>query len=171
VTALRFVLAGVLLLTALMLELVVVARWSLPGATPDLLLVVVVGLAVVRGPVMGAGAGFAGGLMLDVAPPAAGIVGLNALLYCVAGFLIGRVAERTEPTAVLALTSAVLAEIGIIVFGAALGGLLGDDRVAWSEVVGLALTGALYALVLASLVVPLVIWLVRRTEPDHLLLR
>jgi rod shape-determining protein MreD len=166
-SALRFVLAGALLVTGVMLELVVLARWSMPGATPDLVLVVVVGLAIARGPLMGAGAGFAGGLLLDVVPPSAGIVGLNALVFCMAGFWVGRVAERNERTPLLIIGSAVVAEIGVILAGAALGGLLGEDRVAWEEVPGLALTGALYAAILASFVVPLITSLVGRTEPDY----
>ena len=166
--ALRFVLAGALLVAGVMLELVVLARWSVPGATPDLVLVVVVGLAVGRGPVMGAGAGFVGGLLLDVVPPSAGIVGLNALIYCMAGFWVGRVAERNERTLLLGIGSTVVAEVGVIAAGAALGGLFGEGRVAWQEVPTLAITGALYAAILASLVVPVVTSLVRRTEPDYL---
>lgn len=164
---LRVVLAAAVIITAVMLELVVLARWQLPGATPDLLLVVVVALAIARGPLMGAAAGFAGGLLLDAAPPAAGILGISALVYCIAGYWVGRVAERNDRGPVLIISSAVLAEIGVVAASAGLAGLLGEDRVAWDEVVGLVLTGALYAAILASLVVPLVTSLVRRTEPDY----
>ena len=63
------------------------------GATPDLLLVVLVSVALVRGAVSGAVAGFAAGLIVDVAT--LGTLGLTALLLTVAGYWAGRYAETT----------------------------------------------------------------------------
>lgn len=63
------------------------------GGTPDLLLVVLVALALVRGSIVGAIAGFAGGLLVDVAT--LGTLGLTALLLTVAGYWAGRYGETT----------------------------------------------------------------------------
>ncbi len=63
------------------------------GGTPDLLLVVLVVAGLLRGSVVGAVAGFAGGLILDVAT--LGTLGLTALLLTVAGYWAGRYGETT----------------------------------------------------------------------------
>ena len=61
----------------------------LPGATPDLVLLVVVALALADGPGFGCAVGFAGGLLLDLVPPADGTVGRWALVLTLVGWLAG----------------------------------------------------------------------------------
>lgn len=63
------------------------------GATPDLLLVVLVAVALVRGALAGAIAGFAAGLIVDIAT--LGTLGLVALLLTLAGYWTGRYGETT----------------------------------------------------------------------------
>ena len=55
---------------AQLLDVESLARWSWPGATPDLTLLVVVALALLGGPASGARAGLSAGLLADLAPPA-----------------------------------------------------------------------------------------------------
>lgn len=66
----RMLLSVALVVVALVIQVSVLARLQLPGATPDLLLLVVLGLAFVYGPVSGALIGFGAGLLADLAPPA-----------------------------------------------------------------------------------------------------
>lgn len=61
--------------------------------TPDLLLVVLVSIALLRGPLVGAGAGFAAGLLLDTATLET--LGVTSLLLTLAGYWIGRYGETT----------------------------------------------------------------------------
>lgn len=64
----------------------------LPGglpARPDLVLIVVVAAAVARGPVTGALTGLAGGWLLDLVPPGAGVLGATALVFAAAGAASG----------------------------------------------------------------------------------
>jgi rod shape-determining protein MreD len=63
------------------------------GGRPDLLLVAVVAIALVRGTVVGAVAGFAGGLLFDLAT--FGTLGVTSLLLTLAGYWIGRYGETT----------------------------------------------------------------------------
>ncbi len=63
------------------------------GGTPDLLLVVLVSIALLRGPLVGAGAGFAAGLILDTATLQT--LGVTSLLLTLAGYWIGRYGETT----------------------------------------------------------------------------
>jgi len=63
------------------------------GGTVDVLLVTLVCTALVRGSVTGAIAGFAGGLIVDIAT--LGTLGVTALLLTVAGYWAGRYGETT----------------------------------------------------------------------------
>jgi rod shape-determining protein MreD len=66
---------------------------SLGSGSASLLLVVVVSLALLRGSVVGAGAGFAAGLLFDISTY--GQLGLTSLLLTLAGFWTGRYGETT----------------------------------------------------------------------------
>jgi rod shape-determining protein MreD len=60
---------------------------------PDLLLVAIICVALLRGPVVGAVIGFWGGLLVDTAN--LGTLGVTSLLLTVAGYWIGRYGETT----------------------------------------------------------------------------
>jgi rod shape-determining protein MreD len=143
--------AGALLILAVLIEVTVLAPLPFPGATPTLVLVMVVLLGGQYGASTGAACGFAGGLLLDIAPPAAGTIGISALLLTVVGYAVGKFGEVDErPWWAFALLSAVAAPL-VVVAGAALGGLLGDPRVRWDDVLLLMGTSALYAFILGLL--------------------
>ena len=78
---------------ASILQVTLVASIVVFGGSADLLLVALVSIALIRGSVAGAFAGFAGGLIVDVAT--LGTLGVNALLLSVAGFWAGRYGETT----------------------------------------------------------------------------
>jgi rod shape-determining protein MreD len=63
------------------------------GGTPDLVLVALVSVALLRGSTFGAVAGFWAGFLLDLAT--LDTLGVTALLLTVAGFWIGRYGETT----------------------------------------------------------------------------
>ena len=71
----------------------ILAPLSILGGTPDALLVLVVCVALLRGSIAGAVAGFAGGLLVDTAT--LGTLGITALLLTVAGYWAGRYGETT----------------------------------------------------------------------------
>ena len=66
---------------------------SIFGGTPDVLLVTLVCVALLRGSITGAVAGFAGGLIVDISTM--GTLGVTALLLTVAGYWAGRYGETT----------------------------------------------------------------------------
>jgi rod shape-determining protein MreD len=66
------------------------------GVTPDIPLIVVVLLALRRGPEFGCVAGFAAGLIQDAA--GGGFIGVQALTKALAGFAMGMAASRLRPT-------------------------------------------------------------------------
>jgi rod shape-determining protein MreD len=100
------------------------ANTTLFGGAPDLVCVVVVSLALLRGPELGALAGFGAGLALDALTWQP--LGLAALVYCLVGYSAGRLGERLSdhaplsPLVVVAIESLV-ARIGLTVLGFLLG--------------------------------------------------
>src|SRR5213592_3627730 len=69
---------------------------GIAGVTPDLPLIVVVLLALRRGPEFGCAAGFAAGLLQDAA--GGGLIGVQALTKAVIGFAIGAAGSRLSVT-------------------------------------------------------------------------
>jgi rod shape-determining protein MreD len=71
----------------------IVGDWLVLGGTPDLLLVTLVAVALLRGAMFGAACGFFAGLIVDTAflQP----LGLTSLLLTLAGYWTGRYGETT----------------------------------------------------------------------------
>jgi rod shape-determining protein MreD len=98
---------------------------SLGGAGPDVLLVTLVSIGMLRGSITGAVAGFLAGLIIDVTT--LGTLGLTSLLLTLAGYWAGRYGETTgrgRPHALLVATVAatVFVEVGGYVLDSLLGG-------------------------------------------------
>ena len=112
-------LRGLVVLAAVMLVVTLGAR-HVP-LVPDLVLVLVVAWALLRGPVAGAAVGLASGWLLDLVPPGSAHLGVQALTYAAAGALAGRVRLEGPVTAarvaVVALGASALVE-GVGVLGA-----------------------------------------------------
>lgn len=88
---------------------------SVGGGGPDVLLVTLVSVALLRGAVAGAIAGFAAGLVVDLAT--LGTLGFTSLLLTLAGYWAGRYGETTgrsrgHAPLVAALVATVLVELG-----------------------------------------------------------
>jgi rod shape-determining protein MreD len=78
---------------AAILQVSIFSGVTILGGTPDLLLVTLVAVAVLRGSIVGAVAGFAAGLLVDVANLE--ILGMTSLLLTLGGYWIGRYGETT----------------------------------------------------------------------------
>lgn len=85
----------VLLLAAVVLQTTLSPYLSVLGARPDTALIVVIILAMMRGPIWGAAVGFAAGFLLDVA--LVQTMGISSFLYTLAGYFSGRYAEGVDP--------------------------------------------------------------------------
>lgn len=89
-TRARLALVTALVLVAQLLDAAVLDRFTVAGTSPDLLVLVVVAAGLSAGSVHGALVGVGAGLLADLTPPAAGLLGVNALAYAVAGAVAGR---------------------------------------------------------------------------------
>ncbi|MEV0588672.1 rod shape-determining protein MreD [Nonomuraea sp. NPDC050310] len=144
--------AALALVAALLVQMTLVNRLHLPaGGVPDLVLLTVIGLASTRGPVAGAVMGFCAGLLADLMPPAAHLVGQYAFVYALIGFLAGRGVGGPVTTVVLCV---VLAPV----LAAAVGGLIGDSRVTMATLTEMVPVTMVYTLILAPVVVWTISW-------------
>ena len=165
-TARRVALGAGLVLAALLVQTTVLTRLPLPGAAPDLVLVVVVGFALAEGSLPGTVTGFAAGLLADLG--ADHELGRTALVLTLVGYLAGLFADdgprsRLVPPLVVGVAAA-----GAVSLYAAEGILLGDPRITGDAYAG-AMSGTVpYCVLLTPLVVPLVGLLVRRLDLDPL---
>lgn len=85
--------AAAIVFLAAILQVAVFSDVTILNGTPDLLLVTIICIALLRGPVAGAVAGFWGGLLIDTAN--LGTLGVTSLLLTVAGYWIGRYGDTT----------------------------------------------------------------------------
>lgn len=85
--------AAALLFAVAIVQVSLLSAVSVGGGRPDLLLVTLVAVALLRGSVFGAVGGFLGGLVVDVATLET--LGLTSLVLTVGGYWIGRYGETT----------------------------------------------------------------------------
>jgi rod shape-determining protein MreD len=91
----RYLVAGLLLLPAAVLQVTLAPRLELVGAFPNFVLLVVVGWTLVRGAGPGIRWAIAGGLLLDLFAP--GPLGVHALALAVAAYGTGFLMRSFEP--------------------------------------------------------------------------
>jgi rod shape-determining protein MreD len=104
---------GLIIFVVAILQVSAFSTVTIGGGGPDVLLVTLVSVALLRGAVTGAVAGFFAGLIVDVAT--LGTLGLTALLLTLAGYWAGRYGEttgRARPHAPILATLAATVFVG-----------------------------------------------------------
>jgi rod shape-determining protein MreD len=167
---LRALVAFLAVSVALILQVSLFPHVAWHGIVPDLCLLVVVGAALTRGPQFAAVLGFAAGVALDLAPPADHLAGRWALALVVVGYVAGRVrpdARRDGRPSVGTVIATVAASsfVGTSVF--ALSGILFGDPIAIPELLEVIVVAMLWDVLLTPFVLPPVMALFRRLEPDR----
>jgi rod shape-determining protein MreD len=131
----RILLATAAILAAVLIQVTVLNNVPFPGgAGPDLVLVAVVAMALAAGPRDGAIIGFAAGLALDIAPPASGLLGQSALVFCLVGYGCGRLRLALERSAWLPLAGVALGAVAGEALYALTGLIFGDPDITWQAV-------------------------------------
>jgi rod shape-determining protein MreD len=167
----RAALAGLAVSVALVLQLSVFSQLSWHGVVPNLVLLVVVAAALVRGAEFGMVLGFAGGVLLDLAPPADHVAGRWALALLLVGYVAGRVAQDTrfdaKPAALVVLaTVGASSFLGTSVFALS-GVVLRDPPLAVPDLLQVIFAALVWDLLLTPLVLPGVMLLFTRLEPER----
>jgi rod shape-determining protein MreD len=106
---------GLIVFVVTILQVSAFSSLTIDRGGPDVLLVTLVSIALLRGAVTGAIAGFAAGLIVDVTT--LGTLGLTSLLLTLAGYWAGRYGEttgrsRAHAPLVATVTATVLFELG-----------------------------------------------------------
>jgi rod shape-determining protein MreD len=163
--AVRAVLTTVVLLLAVVLQVAVFSVFSVDGVVPNLVLLVVVAAALVRGPEFAAVLGLLGGLAVDLAPPADHVAGRWALALVVVGYLAGRVRQEagTSPVAAL-LTVAACSFVGTSLYALS-GMVLHDPAVPVADALRVIPVAVLYDVLVTPFVLPVLMRLFRRLRP------
>ncbi len=111
---------------AALLQVTLFATFDLAGGVADVLLLALLSIALLRGAVVGAVAGFFGGLLVDVVT--LDTLGVSALLYSLAGYWAGRYGETTgRDQSYAPLLTVLVATIAIGYAGYGLHFLLGEE--------------------------------------------
>ena len=85
--------AALLIFLAAILQVTIFSQIDILGGYPDVVLLTLVAIALLRGSIYGATLGFFAGLLVDTANLAT--LGVTSLLLTIAGYWIGRYGETT----------------------------------------------------------------------------
>jgi rod shape-determining protein MreD len=168
-SAVRGLVALALVSVALVLQVTLFPHLAWAGIVPNLVLLVVVAAALARGAQFAAVLGFVSGLLLDLAPPADHVAGRWALALVLVGYLAGRVRQDVRPsvTSVIAMVAG-SSFVGTSIY-ALTGILLRDPVVGFGEFAQVIGVSVVYDILLTPLVMPWLIGLFWRLEPDRAL--
>ncbi len=166
-TAPRALVTVVLLLTGFLVQTTAISRLGLPGAAPDLVLLVVVALALAWGTEGGAVAGFVAGLLIDLAPPADGPLARWTIALTLTGAAVGELSDDSERSLLVPLGAVAGAALTAGLLVAAVGALVGEPGTSWGRVFSVVPSAVIYDVVLSPFVLPVVLALARRTDPEH----
>jgi rod shape-determining protein MreD len=152
--------AGVLLFGVAVVQVSLLSSLHVAGGMPNLLLVTIVAVALLRGSTSGAIAGFYGGLLLDTA--SLETLGLTSLILTFGGYWIGRYGEttgrdRTHAPFVSVAVVTILYAVGVLL----LHFLLGDPVSGRAMLVDSLIPTIAFNLILTAPVY----WLVKRLLP------
>lgn len=170
----RGLVALLVVTVALVLQVTLFPHLAWQGIVPNLVLLVVAGAALTRGPQTGMLLGFVGGLVLDLAPPADHLAGRWALALVVVGYVVGRLRHDVpglagRPSAVqVVLAVATGSFVGTSLF--ALSGLLLSDTIATvPEMLQVIVIGVLWDVLLTPFVLPPLMRLFSAIEPRRVM--
>jgi rod shape-determining protein MreD len=158
----RVLMLAAVVVAAALLQTTVLAELRLAGVRPDLLVLSVVAVAMASGPTSGAVFGFSAGLVADLLFDLP--VGVSALVYTAVGFAVGTVrlyVTSRRPLVHLALAGA--ASLAAVWCSGLL--LRVFDLSSWEAVARSGPLVALYNLLLAPFVYPVVRTLAERVPP------
>jgi rod shape-determining protein MreD len=144
-----------IVVVAVLLQVPIAVDFELLGGAPDVVCVVVVSVALMRGAEVGAITGFGAGFLLDAL--AGQPMGLSCFVLTAAGFAAGRFGEKVperaamRPLGAIAVLS-VLTRIGMLVLGVVIGSDAGASQIVSIAVVPTAAFDVLIAIPVDPLV-------------------
>lgn len=154
----RTAVAVALALLGVALQTTFFVDWRPFGATPALALLVILGISRHRGRIESLFIGFGTGLLLDLLSESP--LGLWALVFTGVAFATVRLRHRFEDDVTLLVPGVFLISFGAMALYGLLGTIFGEQTLADAQVVRKMLLPAVYNMVLAVVILPLVTKLV-----------
>lgn len=143
------------LVIGLALQTAFLGRFAILGAKPEMLLLVVVAVAMVEGPTVGALTGFAAGIVTDALTDLPD--GLTAIVFMAAGVIVGSVRPMFQrPSAWLPAAMVGASTTLALATEAALGALVGVFAGSFLRTVFRIILVAVYGMILTPFVYPLI---------------
>lgn len=162
----RFLVAVLAVLLALVLQVSLFPYVAWEGVVPNLCLLVVVAAALTLSAPEALVLGFVAGLALDLVPPADHLAGRWALALTVVAFLAARVRQDVRPTAMTVVaTVAASSFIGTSLY-ALTGVLLQDPVLGVPDLLRVILVAVVWDVLLTPFVLPLLMKLFARLDPQ-----
>ena len=161
--------ATLLVLVAVLPQVTIATDLDVLGGRPDLVVIVVVSLALLRGPLAGAAAGFAGGFLVDAL--GLGVIGATSLTLTTVGYLVGVFGERLRETAavrplLLIGLASIVAGLGELVVAV----LVGSGPAVSPGLFLAVVPGSMLNVLLAIALYPLIRLALRRRQPRTILI-
>ena len=155
---------ALLLCVMVLVQITLLPHLRVAGVVPDVVLVATVAVAYREGPELGAGYGFASGLVLDLFLQTP--LGLSAICFALTGYLVGVVQGALVRTAWW--VAPILGAFGGIVGGflfVGIGAIFGQDQLFTLRSVRIVLQAGLLDAIIAPIVFPLVAIVTRDPGP------
>lgn len=158
---------ALLVVIAVLLQVTIATDLDVLGGRPDLVVIVVTSLALLRGPLAGALAGFTGGFLVDAL--GLGVIGATSLTLTTVGFVVGMWGERLRDGAavrpLLAIGAASLAAgVGELVVAV----LVGSGPAVSPGLFLAVVPGSMLNVLLAIPLYPAIRFCMRRRQPRTL---
>lgn len=148
----------ILLLLGAAIEVTWLNPVGLPGATPPLVMVLVIGAAMRRTPNRAALIGFIAGLIVDVMPPSTTPLGVSAFAFALLGYLISNMRSLMENSVGIPLLTVAFAGIFVPVLRVVHVIFIGSDLTSVEPLWLVLLTSPLYSVMLATIILPAMSW-------------
>lgn len=164
--ALRWAVAVVAVVVALVVQVSLFPQLAWHGVVPNLLLLVVVAAALTVEAPFALVLGFVAGLTLDLAPPADHIAGRWALALTIAAFLAARVRQDQKPGALTVVGTVAAASFVATSLFALSGIVLDDPAMSVSGLLEVVLVAVVWDVLLTPLLLPPLMRLFARLSPQ-----
>ena len=162
---LRWAIAIGAVVVALVVQVSLFPHLAWHGIVPNLCLLVVVAAALTVEAPFALLLGFVAGVTLDLAPPADHLAGRWALALTIAAFLAARVRQDQKPSAMTVVGTVAAASFVASSLFALSGMVLDDGGLAVGQMVQVIVTGVLWDVLLAPVLVPALLWLLEGLGP------
>ena len=132
---------------------------GLPGATPPLVMVLVLSAAMRRTPNRAALVGFVAGIVVDVMPPSVTPLGVSAFAFAIVAYAVSQFRDVLAGSVGLPLLISALAGFFVPIVRYIHLAVIGSEYTLTDSIFIVVSTSALYSVMLATIVLPSLAWL------------